>query len=139
MKKFSLIIFVCLLAALGSIAQCDTSALDLHTVRQDMLNEKDSVMDAQDDAAKINIGKEQIVITKDNGENIMTATIIRKDCKWKEKLKDGKSVYDLKLVFPDGNESTGTASLEGKDGNLVFLLTFERLQGRKIKAYIDKM
>jgi hypothetical protein len=138
MKKFVVILAACLFTINAAFAQCDSSFV-LHTIKQEMLNEKDSVVETQDDAAKIDISTNKIVITKDNGENILSATIIKKDCKWKEALKDGKTTYDISLIFPDGNESTGTAWLEGKDGKLHFVITFERLQGKKIKAYIDKM
>jgi hypothetical protein len=68
----------------------------------------------------------------------MTAMFLKKDCKWKDALKDGKSTYDLSVSFPDGRESKGNATLEGKDGKLYLVLTFEHRQGKKIKAYIDK-
>ena len=138
MKKFAFILSISLFTIIGAMAQCDSTVM-LHTVRQEMLNEKDEVIDNEDDAAKIDIGKDTIIITKDNGENIMTASIVKKDCKWKDRLKDGKSTYDIKIAFPDGTESAGTGVLEGKEGNLHFLLTIEKMQGRKIKAYIDKM
>jgi hypothetical protein len=138
MKKFTIIFFACVFATAISYAQCD-STLALHTVKQEMLNDKDEVVDNEDDAAKIDISKDKIIITKDNGENILSATILKKDCKWKSTLKDGKSTYDLSVSFPDGKESKGTASLEGNDGKLYLVLTFDHMQGRKIKAYIDKM
>lgn len=138
MKKFAIIFFACIFATAISYAQCD-SIPALHTIKQEMLNDKDEVVDNKEDGAKIDISKDKIIITKDNGENILTATILKKDCKWKTALKDGKSTYDLSVSFPDGRESKGNASLEGNDGKLHLVLTFEHMQGRKIKAYIDKM
>ncbi|MHA4845542.1 hypothetical protein ACX0G7_15315 [Flavitalea antarctica] len=138
MKKLVIIISAWLLTMNVAFGQCDSSFV-LHTVKQEMLNEKDEVVDNEDDAATIDISSNKIVITKDNGENILTATILKKDCKWKAALKDGKSAYELSVSFPDGRESKGTGTLEGKEGNLHFVLTFEHMQGKKIKAYIDKI
>ncbi|HTE26088.1 hypothetical protein [Flavitalea sp.] len=138
MKKFAIIFLACIFATAISYGQCDTT-LALRTIKQEMLNDKDEVVDNKNDPAKIDISKDKIVITKDNGENIMTATILNKECQWKEALKDGKSSYDLSVTFPDGRVSKGTGALEAKDGKLYFVLTFEHIQGKKIKAYIDKI
>ena len=87
------------------------------------------MVEYENDAAKIDFSKDKIIITKDNGESIMTATILKKDCKWKDALKDGKSAYDLSISFPDGRESKGTALLEATDGKLHLVLTFEQTTG----------
>ncbi|RYF96794.1 MAG: hypothetical protein EOO02_21655 [Chitinophagaceae bacterium] len=89
---------------------------------------------AQDDVATIEITRDKIVITKDDGSNIMDATITKKTCDWKTFLKEGKATYELKITGPDSEEKTAKALFEATAGKKSFYII---MADRKIKAIID--
>ncbi|MET0244347.1 MAG: hypothetical protein ABW174_12800 [Flavitalea sp.] len=133
MKKYILGLAITLVAGVSALAQCD-STISLKTSRQERLNDKDEVVKAQDDVATIEITKEKIVITKDDGNNIMDATITKKSCDWKSFLKDGKATYEIRITPPEGEVKEAKAWIEATAGKKTFYIL---MNDRKIKAIID--
>ena len=132
MKKLILLFFATAIATTYGFSQCDKE-LVITSVKSEMLAEDGSVRDTRDEDTRIEIGKKIITITP-GSDHVMTGEIIESTCTWKVPFKEGKSV--LKTTFEEnGATKKITITIEGKDGKVSFLATFEDGSQKKIRVW----
>lgn len=138
MKKMLLSLTVLLLAATAGMAQCDKK-VTYTSDKQEMISPEGEVVNNKTDALSIDFTKESITINVGERMGAMTATIKETTCQWKEIYKEGKAIYKVEFQKPDNGEtSEGSMTVEAKEGKLQILVEMARLDGKKIRVFVNK-
>jgi hypothetical protein len=138
MKKMFLSFVILLLAVTASIAQCDKKVV-YYSDKQEMISPEGEVVNNKTDAVVIEFTKESITISINEKTGLMIVTIKETICEWKDLYKEGKAVYKGEFQKPsNGETSTGSMTVEAKEGKLHILVAMDRFEGRKIKVLVNK-
>lgn len=138
MKKFLSLVVVLLLAASAGFAQCD-KAVVYHSDKQDRIDAQGEVVGNTADVIRLEFTKESISVGVNEKTVEVTASIKEVDCQWKELYKEGKAVYKVTFQKPEtGETSEGSLTIEGKEGKLTILVEMARMEGKKIKLFVNK-
>jgi hypothetical protein len=138
MKKMLLSFAALLLAATATIAQCDKK-VTYTSDKQEMISPEGDVINNKTDVLTIDFTKESITINVGDKAGAMTATIQETTCQWKEIYKEGKAVYKVEFQKPESGETTtGSMTVEAKEGKLQILVEMARLDGKKVRVLVNK-
>jgi len=138
MKKMLLSFTVFLLAVTASMAQCDKKVV-YTSDKQEMISPEGEVVNNKTDALTIEFTKESITINVGDKVGAMTATIQETTCQWKEIYKEGKAIYKVEFQKPESGETTtGSMTVEAKEGKLQILVEMARLEGKKVRVLVNK-
>ena len=128
------------LLTLGSIlsinihAQCDQK-LSLTSSKTEYLNASGDVRKTVDELTGITISDTTITIAPEN-DRTMTGRIRSVKCTWPVPFKVGQT--ELKTEFEDqGAMKNITIVIEGKNGKISFLATFDDNPDKKIRVWAD--
>lgn len=138
MKKFLSLVVVLVLATSAGFAQCDKPVV-YHSDKQDRIDAQGEVVSNATDVIRMEFTKDQVVVGVNEKTEEVTATIKEVDCQWKELFKEGKAIYKVTFQKPDSGEtSEGSLTIEGKEGKLTILVEMARMEGKKIKLFVNK-
>ncbi|WP_315817520.1 hypothetical protein [Paraflavitalea speifideaquila] len=138
MKKMLLSFMILLLAATASIAQCDKKVV-FYSDKQEMISPEGNVMDNKTDVLTLEFSKESVTVRIADKDGTLDGTIQEVICEWKEVYKVGKAVYKGAFQKSNSSESTtGSMTVEAKDGQLQITVELARLDGRKIRILVNK-
>ncbi|WP_276481876.1 hypothetical protein [Paraflavitalea pollutisoli] len=138
MKKFLSVLFVALLLAGASFAQCDKHVV-YSSEKQEFIGTDGQVEDIKTDALTLEFSQGKIVLNAPGKGDALTGIIKETDCQWKTLYKEGKAVYKLDFQKPQSDETSGgSITIEAKDGVLTILVEIAKMEGRKVKLIVSK-
>lgn len=138
MKKMLLSITLALLTATAALAQCDKTVV-YYSDKQERVDAAGNMVDGKSEVLTIEFTRDKITVNKEDKPGAATANIKTVSCQWTSIYKEGKASYEVDFM-EDGNRlvSSGTVTVEGKEGKLILLVDTSRPDGKKIKVYINK-
>ena len=138
MRNIILVLALVLMTSAASFAQCDKKVKwqgakgELKGTDGNVAETKSATFIIIADAKTISLE-----ILEDEGGKL-EGNVTETTCEWKEAFKNGKATYKTTLVRPDGNSSATTVTIEGKDGKFTAIVEMDRLEGKKVRVYLDK-
>jgi hypothetical protein len=138
MRNIFLALAILLFTASASIAQCD-SKTKWQGAKGELVDPDGNVVDTKSATFVViaNAKTVSVEIVEEPG-NPIDGDVSETTCEWKEAFKEGKSVYKTVLVQANGDSSPAVITIEGKDGKLTATLEIERMEGKKVRIYLDK-
>lgn len=135
--KTILFSFSLLFSAVLSFAQCDKE-VKLITSKTEYLDAAGVVQRTVDEQSTIDIGKTDILIVPGNADQKMIGTIQSTTCTWSVPYKEGKSVIKALFAKEPGQQMHVTITIEGKEGQLTFLMEIAEMPDRKIRVWVEE-
>ncbi|WP_276504222.1 hypothetical protein [Terrimonas pollutisoli] len=115
-------------------AQCEKK-LSLISSKTEYLDTAGAVRKTVDEVTEITISEKTITISPAS-DHTMTGTIRSAKCAWQIPFKEGQS--EFKTEFEDQGETKNiTITLEGKNGKVSFLATFDDAPDKRIRVWAD--
>jgi hypothetical protein len=137
MRSTLIALFLLVAGSTMSFAQCDKK-VSLHSSKTQHLDGSGTLQETVDEQTTIELGKSDIVVVTDNGNQKMTGAVKINTCDWKVPFKDGKTIVATTLKGDDGDSKDFTITIEGKDGKVTLLAESPSMPDRKIKLDIEK-
>ncbi|RYG40562.1 MAG: hypothetical protein EOO01_27060 [Chitinophagaceae bacterium] len=135
--KTLLISFFLLFCTILSFGQCDKE-VKLTTSKTEYLDAAGVVQRTVDEQSTIDIGKTDILIIPGNADQKMIGIIQSTTCTWSVPYKEGKTVMKALFKEPSGEERHVTLTIEGKAGQLTFLMEIAEMPDRKIRVWVEE-
>ncbi|RAK00393.1 hypothetical protein LX87_02095 [Larkinella arboricola] len=136
MKKL-LVLPLLLAGILPGFGQCDKH-LTLALSKTQYLDGSGAVQRTVEENSTVEISPSDVVITPGGKtDHRMNGKIQSNTCSWSVPYKEGKSVYKARFEDPAGNQQNTTLTIEGKDGNVTFLLEIAERPDQKIRVNVD--
>lgn len=135
MKKFTVLMAVCVAFVFTAKAQCDKT-IKWTSTKADFLDTAGNFVNTRNETVVVTTTAKNISIVRNAGEQSMEGDITDYACKWKDK-QNGKSSF--KAVLTDSKENKtrhATITIEAVNGNTVILLRAEE-EATIIKLNID--
>lgn len=137
MKSIFPVLFLLVLGSTTSFAQCDKK-VSLASSKTQHLDASGKLQETVDEQTTIEIGKSDITVISDNGNQKMTGSVKFDFCDWKVPFKEGKTILNTTLSNDNGDSKSFTLTIEGKDGKITLLAESKDMPERKIKLDIEK-
>jgi hypothetical protein len=138
MQNIILALVLVLFTSVASFAQCDKK-IKWQAAKAELINENGDVEDTKEGGILITTDKKNVLLEMvENPGNKLEGTVTESTCEWKEAFKNGKTTLKATLLERDGETSTGTITIEGKDGKLTITVEIEKMNGKKIRINVDK-
>lgn len=139
MKKMMLAVIVLFITITTAIAQtpCDKKAV-YHSERQELLDTDGQVVDSKSDVVDIEVTKEAISVKVNDKDGELTGTVKEVACEWKTPYQEGKATYKVTFAKGNGESSEGSLTIEAKEGKVTALFAIEAMNGKKLRAIINK-
>lgn len=135
MKQIILLVILAV-SGIAAYSQCDKKNV-VNSSKTEYYDANDVLQRSVDETSIVEFDNKEILITP--GDNAtMRGTITSITCEWKTPYKEGKTVLKAKLEGPNGESMNLTITIEGKDGKISFLATFDEQPDRKIRIVVDK-
>jgi hypothetical protein len=138
MKNIILAFAILLLTAVSASAQCDKK-VKWQATKAEMLDTDGNVVDTKQGTIIIITDSKNVSLEiVENPSDKLEGTISDYSCEWKEAFKNGKTSFKTTLTNPNGETSTATFNIEGKDGKLTITLQLDRMNGKTIRIAVEK-
>jgi hypothetical protein len=137
MRSTLIALFLLVAGSTMSFAQCDKK-VSLSSSKTQHLDGSGTLQETVDEQTTIELGKSDIVVVTDNGNQKLTGAVKINACDWKVPYKDGKTIVATTLKGDDGDSKDFTITIEGKDGKVTLLAESPSMPDRKIKLDIEK-
>ena len=134
------LLFAALLTAfhLSVAGQCN-KRVTWYGSKAEMLGDSGQVIDTKQGGIEVEVDSVRITVRiKENAADSLGGKIKSTTCEWKDAYKNGKSVYKTELVTTNNASSEGSFTIEGVDGKITILMDIARMDGKKIKIYVDR-
>jgi hypothetical protein len=136
MKKTILSLCLSLSGALA-IAQCDQD-VTYFSGKAEFLDNAGKVERSEEGKIVFRVTKKSVTLMhNDDVHDTMKGEITSNLCDWKIPFKNGKTTFSTNLIDAGGDSKAATASIEGKDGEIVILLNIPAF-GKTLKLIADR-
>lgn len=138
MQNIILAFAIVLLTSVSAFAQCDKK-VKWQGSKAELLDESGNVVDTKQGTINITTDSKNITLEiVEEPNDKLEGTISENSCEWKEAFKNGKTSFKASLSNPNGETSTATFNIEGKDGKLIITFQLDRMDGKTIRIAVEK-
>jgi len=124
-----------LIAAAAANGQCQKK-ITWKSQKTEFLDASGKVQDVKDQPTKIETTPAHITVTTEDGD-VIEGDIKDMVCDWAQPFKNGKTTFTSLMAKSNGETRNVTITIEGKDGTINITVEVEKMQGKKMRMWID--
>ncbi len=132
----NVLLLALLLITKAGFGQCNQD-VTLTSSKTEYLDGSGAVQRSVDEQSTIEISKSGIIITPGNSEHKMNGTTQSVTCNWATAFQEGKTVIQAEFTDPSGSLRHATMTIEGKAGQVTFLMEIVEMPDVKIRVKVD--
>jgi hypothetical protein len=139
MKKIFLFLLLAAFISSSGFAQCGKK-ITYTAAKAEFVDESGNVQDTKNVQVQIKTSGQRISIMHSDDESDTLAGPVKEvKCNWKTDYKDGKTVFTVDLSEKNGDYSSSTIVIEGKDSKLLITITIKGNDGsvKSIRIPVD--